>query len=513
MDLYEYTFNLTVIRGWSVIPVPVGTKRPIIKWTEYQERIAEVDELKEWFGGKTQDDISIGVVTGAISNLVVVDDDKGSDSPLGYKSDFMVKTGRGYHAYWQYEDGMRNIQDDGKFGGDVRAEGGFVIIPPSKHSSGASYKFLNAKAEIPKMPAKLREKIFSQYHKPVETKEKFNVSEGSRDNIIYQSALDFLKKGFDDKTTLEYLKAQNSTFKPPMPDHIIGVKLESAKKYIKTNGKDAPQPATPKTVSELTQDWLAMRNDEKNPTSTGFPTLDKIILGFIPRHLYVLTAPTNAGKSQLATNFAVNVASQNKKVAFIALEPDISIITALKACKANSSYSDAPIDLDLKNVDIYLQEQIPDLATLKATLNTHASKYALVIVDHIGYFIKSENTNQEQQNTLHELATLTKTANTSIMVIAHPRKTRGEHLDMKDIAGSMAFSQDATEVLVLNRDLKNPEDPHDKTYREDAYLSVQKKKVTTSTDLSYVRLRFSNKTVKVVETDKIDNTELIESLF
>ena len=90
MNLYEIATKLTLQYGWSCIPVDPKTKKPVVKWIEYQTRYAELEELQEWFEGKTTKDISIGVVTGKLSDLLVVDSDDGSEFPLGLDSCYLL---------------------------------------------------------------------------------------------------------------------------------------------------------------------------------------------------------------------------------------------------------------------------------------------------------------------------------------------------------------------------------------------------------------------------------------
>lgn len=283
--------------------------------------------------------------------------------------------------------------------------------------------------------------------------------------------------------------------------------------------KNKPKaPAKPKSILKVRTIASLMKLTEELAPKTGYPMLDSIIKGFIPGHLYTMTAETNSGKTQLAVNFAVNVARQHKKVAYIALEPDVQIITSILAVWNNTTYEKA-LDIGTKNpenIDIFLQEDIPDIETLKSTMKhlvATSANYDLVIIDHIGYFVNSENnTNQAQSNLLKELAILTKKSNTAILIIAHPRKIDGK-VTMNDIAGSAAFKQDSTEVLLLQRDKKNPDDEYDTTLSDIAYLVVAKKKVSSNSQISYTKLVFSSDSPKVTEFIHEDNTKYVEGLF
>src|SRR5205809_10792 len=71
-------------RGWSVLPVTANKKphtRVLQKvngspdWMRFQKRTASEDEIRGWFD--VDPDTGIAVVTGAISELVVIDYDNG----------------------------------------------------------------------------------------------------------------------------------------------------------------------------------------------------------------------------------------------------------------------------------------------------------------------------------------------------------------------------------------------------------------------------------------------------
>lgn len=60
-------------REWSEIPMQPCGKRPLVAWREYRQRVAGEDEIVRWF--RRWPDANVGVVTGRISGIVVVDVD------------------------------------------------------------------------------------------------------------------------------------------------------------------------------------------------------------------------------------------------------------------------------------------------------------------------------------------------------------------------------------------------------------------------------------------------------
>jgi hypothetical protein len=52
-------------RGWSIIPINPETKRPLIKWRDYQARQPTSDEVETWF--ETWPECKLAVVTGELA--------------------------------------------------------------------------------------------------------------------------------------------------------------------------------------------------------------------------------------------------------------------------------------------------------------------------------------------------------------------------------------------------------------------------------------------------------------
>lgn len=121
-------------KGFSVIPVG-SDKRPLINWREFQDRIADMDEIEAWF--KKWPDAGIGIVTGAISGITVVDIDVKETphmKPEDFPETYTVTTpSGGSHLYYEYQTGIKNVARgyDHLPGVDIRNDGGYVVAPPS----------------------------------------------------------------------------------------------------------------------------------------------------------------------------------------------------------------------------------------------------------------------------------------------------------------------------------------------------------------------------------------------
>lgn len=100
----------------------------------------DVDVVKRLFGGR--DDLNIAVATGKPSGVFVFDIDvDGAADGLDLPETYTVTTGRGKHLYFNMPaDGMDVRNRTGILPGiDIRGTGGYAILPPSRHLSGAYY--------------------------------------------------------------------------------------------------------------------------------------------------------------------------------------------------------------------------------------------------------------------------------------------------------------------------------------------------------------------------------------
>lgn len=137
--------------GFSVIPIIPGQKKPMIKWQQYQKGIAEPEQIIAWWS--KHPNANIGIVTGKISNLFVIDLDKHDPA---YSDDITsqlipesivcptANTPKGgQHLYFSYPSDS-NISVGARIapGIDFRGEGGYVVAPPSINGNGNCYNWV-----------------------------------------------------------------------------------------------------------------------------------------------------------------------------------------------------------------------------------------------------------------------------------------------------------------------------------------------------------------------------------
>lgn len=174
--------------GFVVMPI-INTlvdgktqKKPLLKnWQNLS-----LKDTESILRGFTHKDVNgIGLLTGGVNGLFVLDVDPGADmSDKFVPATVSVKTGRGMHYYFKHEAGLGNSVN-GETNFDTRGDGGFVVIPPSWHHNG-EYEWLVPleRDMLAPIPDWVRAMVVSA--KPSFKKYTFGTSEGGRNQSAAQ---------------------------------------------------------------------------------------------------------------------------------------------------------------------------------------------------------------------------------------------------------------------------------------------------------------------------------------
>ena len=223
--------------GWSVIPLWPGKKNPMLGKSEvlqYRERLPTSDELNTWFGNS---DSNLGILTGVIRGPVVVDLDS-TDGLQAFKSltqnrqhqTPLVKTGKGYHLYFQKSNGDINNRARFITDCDIRATGGYVVAPPSLNGSGNPYTWIRRpdQYELQPLPPEVLLKIGSSTSNLPDKSEPLSLTEGSRDDNLYSIAVALFKGGLPRQHAEGVLSILAGSCSPPFSPEIALEKVRSA---------------------------------------------------------------------------------------------------------------------------------------------------------------------------------------------------------------------------------------------------------------------------------------------
>ncbi len=196
---------------------------------------------------------NIGMPTGKVSRLVALDVDvhgaNGFDTllELGHELPITVSTitgGGGEHHLFRHPGGIKSGTDKLGPGLDIRAEGGYIILPPSVHESGRRYEWDHVPGETPFAP--LPEWIATAVAprpagKPVPPSEWRELAgqavlEGHRTTTLCRFVGHLLAKDTNVDVALHLMHAWNQTYcKPALPESkvretVAGIAKREAKK-------------------------------------------------------------------------------------------------------------------------------------------------------------------------------------------------------------------------------------------------------------------------------------------
>jgi len=228
-----------------VVPIRHRSKQPLVLWQEYQSRRPTEAELAAWF--RRWPDANIAVVTGEVSNLVVIDIDPAHDGenslhelverfgPL--PATLVARTGGGgRHLYFTAPaDGRPMPSRVGlRPGVDVRAEGGLIVVPPSVHPSGRRYAWETPDAPPAPMPhwlvqllrgASQRRGHPLQHWRDLATG---GVEQGARNSTIASFAGHLFWHGVDPEIVKELMLCWNRVrARPPLDDAEVVATVDS----------------------------------------------------------------------------------------------------------------------------------------------------------------------------------------------------------------------------------------------------------------------------------------------
>ena len=259
-------------QGLSVIPLNENAKTPALSsWKDYQSKRMTIADVGQFWAENPN--YNVGIVTGSISNITVIDID-GEEGEESYRhADFeipetmTVNTPNGRHFYLKYDN--RFSTGTGFLNKiDVRNDGGYVVAPPST-VNGVSYVLDNG-SDISMMdyvPDVFQVKAVST------TKEQLDpwvreslmqgAGEGERNERATKLAGYFHSRGVSKDIILEVLKSFAEKCTPPMSHNEIEVIVNSVSRYEKSKERAfadgvIPSPMVKTNISgDVTVMWEA----------------------------------------------------------------------------------------------------------------------------------------------------------------------------------------------------------------------------------------------------------------
>ena len=312
----EYVDN-----GWSVLPVRPEEKRPYMtNWLQYTKTRAPKAMVESWFTNLTG--AGVGVVTGRISNMVVLDVESSCPYPIEdllkkYPTQMIARSGGGgFHLFYQYPTNQSRVSNRVRIfeGADLRADGGFIVLPPTMHPSGNRYEWVR-RGPLGTFPADLLD-LQAQPKTSGDgwiTEALRGVSEGGRNDACARLAGYFFKKGMNSDIVEALLLDWNERNEPPLP-------VNEVRTTIKSIERSHAVGDTQFTQVQFEDDRPAQ--EQKPESSFGVMKLNDYVKGYggdgvswlvdewLPdKSITFLVSPPESYKTWLLLDLAVSVAA------------------------------------------------------------------------------------------------------------------------------------------------------------------------------------------------------------
>jgi Bifunctional DNA primase/polymerase, N-terminal/Primase C terminal 1 (PriCT-1) len=254
-------------RGWGVFPVR-RDKRPR---TAHGLKDASNDPatIRQWWA--LWPDAGVAIRTGEGLLVLDVDGEDGGESLHELESQHgelpdtvRAVTGKGEHYYFAHPVGARNSAGRLGPGLDIRADGGYVVAPPSPHPNGRRYEWdvPPGEAGLARAPAWLLE-VSAGRRNGSAAKVGPTIPEGKRDSTLASLAGSMRRRGMDAAEIAAALKVTNAErCRPPLPESEVERISQSIARYEPAEQSEpAPEPAEPVPVGDAVaayQSWLEM---------------------------------------------------------------------------------------------------------------------------------------------------------------------------------------------------------------------------------------------------------------
>lgn len=314
--------NEYIDQGWSILPVKPSEKRPYMtNWLQYQHTKATKEMADSWFTSLTG--AGVGMVTGRISGVVVLDIESYCSISIDellrrYPTQMVSRTGTGgYHLFYLYPNDVPKIANRvGIFeGADIRADGGFIVLPPTRHPNGKLYEWVK-KGPLGVFPKALLD-IQSQPKAQGDgwiTEALRGVSEGGRNDTCARLAGYFFRKGLNADIVEALLTEWNERNDPPLPMREMRTTIKSIERscaivggqFTSVEFEDDTKTAS-KAPENSTFDLLKMRDYVKGYGGEGATWL---VQDWLPdKSVTFLVSPPESYKTWILLDLAVSIST------------------------------------------------------------------------------------------------------------------------------------------------------------------------------------------------------------
>lgn len=306
-------------KGICVLPVRPLEKRPYMNnWHKYINTKPTDMELETWY--KSLAGAGVGAVTGKISGMVVLDVDNRFQGEIkdlikSYPTNRIAKSGGGgYHLFYSYPKDVDKIQNAVNLieGVDLRADGGFIVLPPTIHSSGIPYTWEKEgkMGEFPKELVDLRKEQKQNTNEKWVSEILRGVSAGGRNDALARLSGYFFRKGLSIDIIQMLLSEWNLRNDPPLPMEELLTTINSIQKNHINNQQFVSIDFVDDTKEKLVPNEFGVMNLRKYFKQFGGEGTSWLIDDWLPTDsVTFLISPPESYKTWILLDLAVSVAS------------------------------------------------------------------------------------------------------------------------------------------------------------------------------------------------------------
>ena len=223
--------------GWLVFPCKPAAKEPMVE-NGHLAATKDLRQVRAWW--LEHPEANIGGRPGP-SGFVVIDLDsrraERSAKRLGLSRDNTraCETGRGWHLHHRRPPFTVSNKKLAK-GIDVRGDKGYVLLPPSKHPSGARYRWVTGSDEVSELPSKALAKLHRIQGPNAKAKRARPLPdilrEGERNERLFSLAATMRRRNASLDAILSALREENARrCQPSLEDKELQAIATSASRY------------------------------------------------------------------------------------------------------------------------------------------------------------------------------------------------------------------------------------------------------------------------------------------
>lgn len=417
----------------------------------FKNATRDVDTVQHWWTRYPH--ANIGIRTGKESGIIVVDIDgtNGYDrlrNEIGELPEtWHSTTGKGQHFFFRHPGGKVPSPTGVIPQVDIRADGAYVVGPPSRHRNGTVYKWVvdhyMPLAECPHALLRLMSKRRRQAHE-MQASATVDISEGQRNSALFAFGRRMRRIDATPDAILAALMEQNRALcRPPLDEEITELAHNA---YSLPDQADFTEPmalvpfhscppsknwgATGKEFAPITADTLMAEEEEK---------MNWIFQDYLPvGGAVLLAAKPKTGKTTLVYHLLAALAQGHRFLERDTIPTAVLILAVEEHRRDVKNRLRSLGVLGLENIHLQFGRfDRPNLASVKEYI--FQNQIGLVVIDTLAAYwdVKDESDPSQVTAEVMPLVELARETNACVLLIHHCRKAEGK--DGDEIRGSGAL--------------------------------------------------------------------------